>query len=84
MNTSNTLIIALSIVVAGAVVGFLSRPQPQPQPQPEIGRYQVVVGKHAFVIDTVTGETWQTHMADNITMPSGRPGFHSKKLIQQP
>ncbi len=82
MNTSNTLIIALSIVVAGAVVGFLSRPQPEPEP--EIGRYQVIVGKHAFVIDTVNGETWQIHMADNITMPSGRPGFHSKKLTQQP
>jgi hypothetical protein len=80
MNTSNTLIIALSIVVAGAVVGFLSRPQPQP----EIGRYQVIVGKHAFVIDTVTGETWQTHMTDGINMPSGRPGFHSKKVIRQP
>jgi len=50
MTTRHTLIFATSILIMALIIGLMSGQARG------IGRYQMYIGKHAYVLDTTTGE----------------------------
>jgi hypothetical protein len=61
MDTKASMILGVSLVISSLVLGYSLAPRPAEPQAAQVGRFQMGgVPGHAYVIDTVTGQVWET------------------------
>jgi hypothetical protein len=81
VDTKNSGILGVCLIIAALIVALVPRPQPATSVPSgtQVGRYQMGgVPGHAYVIDTATGQVWEDFAIP--TQGSSDPDFKKPKV----
>ncbi len=66
MNAQAGGILGGCLIVAALIVTLVPRPSASAPAGPSVGRYQIAAAAHhAYVLDTATGQVWETYASDS-------------------